>query len=944
MHQWQSVLFFLWLVCGFSDSIAIDKESDGIILKIAKQQGTDAHLIKVQVCSDNIIRVIASPGDKFSHRQSLMASQTNWPPVPFTTTEKEKIIELSTSKLIIKIHKQTGAVTFYDKSGNLILDERAGGKIINPAVVMGENTYNIRQVFNSPEEEAIYGLGAHQNNIWNYKGHDIDLWQYNIVDIVPFLVSSNNYGILWDNNSRTKFGDIREYGSISSLKLFDKNGNEGGLTAEYFKDQNFNELFTSRTENRIEHEYLDVNDDYPEGFARNVQAVRWSGEIQCDDEGIHKLRLYSSGYAKMWLDGELVVDSWRQNWLPWTNNPTIKMSPGKSHKIKIEWIHTGGYIGLKFLCPDKNEIKNTISLYSEVADQIDYYFIKGENADEVISGYRAITGKAPMMPKWAMGLWQSRERYKSQEEILSIVKEFRKRGIPLDNIVQDWFYWEEDKWGNHDFDNSRFPNPDQMIKTLHNDLNTRLMISVWPKFYVGTKNYEQFSSKGWLYTRNIEKKQLDWVGPGYISTFYDPYNSEAGKLFWRQIDEKLFSKGVDAWWLDATEPDIHSNLSPTEALLRVGPTALGSTSRYLNTYSLMNAKSVYEGQRQSDNDKRVFILTRSAFAGQQRYSTATWSGDIASRWYDLKAQIPAGLNFSLSGIPYWTNDIGGFAVELRFEHPSKDDLEEWRELNTRWFQFGTFCPLFRVHGQFPYREIFNIAPESHQAYQSMLSYDKLRYRLMPYIYSLTGMVTHNDYTIMRALMMDFSKDEKTKHIGDQYMFGPALLINPVTEYKARSRNVYLPAGTNWYDLKTGILTEGGQYIVADAPYSDMPVFVKAGSIIPGGPELQFTSEKPAETVRLFVYTGEDGSFSLYEDENLNNNYEKGKFANIPFTYSEKNKTLTIGQRKGAFAGMLEKRTFEVLWISKDKKSGMDFNVKPDEVVQYDGSEITVSLK
>ena len=612
------------------------------------------------------------------------------------------------------------------------------------------------------------------------------------------------------------------------------------------------------------------------------------------------------------------------------------------YPIKIEWIHIGGFIGLKCLPPQDKIYDNSLSLWSEVGDQIDYYFIAGENPDQIIKGYRTITGKAPMMPKWAMGFWQCRERYQTQEQLLDVVKEFRKRQIPLDNVVQDWFYWPEDQWGSHDFDLSRFPDPAGMIEELHNDLHSHIMISVWPKFYVGTEHYKQFEENGWLYMRNVEKGQRDWVGPGYVSSFYDPYSEGARDLFWKQMNEKLFSKDFDAWWLDATEPDLQSNLSREETRLRNGPTAMGTFARYLNTFSLMNAKGVYDKQRETRPDQRVFILTRSAFAGQQRYAAATWSGDIATRWYDLKAQIPAGLNFSLSGLPYWTTDIDGFGVEPRFERNVKpEDLEEWRELNTRWFQFGTFCPLFRVHGQYPFREMFNIAPDDHPAYQAMLAYDQLRYRLMPYIYSLTGMVTQKDYTIMRALVMDFAQDKNVLNVGDQFMFGPAILVNPVTEYKARKRQLYLPAGTGWYDLKTGKHFKGGQIIEADAPYSDIPLFVKEGSIIPFGPAMQYSDEKPADPIRLCIYTGQDGTFELYEDENVNYNYEKGAFAIIPFVYDEAKRQLTIEKRQGEFPGMLQERTFEIVWITESQPTGLDFNLVPVQSVHYDGKKLVV---
>ena len=944
LYSFLIILSILLLSGNMFLNNAHEKESDGVLFKIKKQKETDPQLVKIQICTEDIIRVIASSVDSFSTRASLMVSKTGWDPVSWSINDKDNPVKISTSKVIVSVDTVTGKIAFYDSNNQLLLNEINGGKIITPAFVMGEKTYHIRQLFESPEDEAFYGLGQHQNGIMNYKGHDVDLWQHNIVAVVPFLVSSKNYGILWDNTSRTKFGDVRDYQPLSSLIQYNNKGEEGGLTVEYFKDQKFKLLLTSQTEAKIEHDFVDEPGIYPEGFDPNSGSIRWSGEFKADQTGTYKFRLYSSGYTKMWLNDELVVDSWRQNWLPWTHLLNLPMEAGKRYLVKIEWIPAGGNIGLKFLTPESKENKNTLSLYSNVADQIDYYFVYGENLDSVIRGYREITGKAPMMPKWAMGLWQCRERYRTQEELLSVVKEFRKRKIPLDNIVQDWFYWEEDKWGSHEFDSTRFPDPDGMVKELHDDLNAHIMISVWPKFYVGTKHYEEFKSKGWLYMHNVKKQQRDWVGPGYVSTFYDPFSEGARELYWKQINKKLFSKGFDAWWLDSTEPDLESNVSDSERLLRVNPNAMGTSARYENAYSLMNSKGVYKGQRETSPNQRVFILTRSAYAGQQRYAAATWSGDVTTRWDDLELQISAGLNFCLSGIPYWTHDIGGFAVEPRFENAQGEDLEEWRELNTRWFQFGTFSPLFRVHGQFPYREMFNIAPDNHPAYQTMLAYDKLRYRLMPYIYSLAGMVTQNDYTIMRALVMDFNYDKNVFNIGDQFMFGPALLINPVTKFKARTREVYLPSGTGWYELRSGKYFEGGQTIEADAPYSDIPIFVKEGSIILCGPEIQYSNEKPADPIRLFVYTGKDASFTLYEDEGINYNYEKRVFAQISLIYNEKDKSLTIHGRQGEFPGMLETRTFEIVWISRDKPSGLNFEKEPDTTIRYNGKMKSIKIQ
>ncbi len=372
-----------------------------------------------------------------------------------------------------------------------------------------------------------------------------------------------------------------------------------------------------------------------------------------------------------------------------------------------------------------------------------------------------------------------------------------------------------------------------MMDDIHK-MNAHVMISVWPKFYPKTDNYKALDENGWIYQQAIKDSIRDWIGKGYMGSFYDAYSADARKMFWEQMNEKLYCLGIDAWWMDASEPDILSNASLEYRKKLSGPTALGSSTEFLNAYALVNADAIYKGQRNTNPDKRVFLLTRSGFAGLQRYSTATWSGDIGTRWEDMKAQISAGLNFALSGIPYWTMDIGGFCVEHRYERAQEgsEDLEEWRELNTRWYQFGTFVPLYRSHGQFPYREVFNLAPEKHPAYQSIVKYNKLRYRLMPYIYSLAGRVHFDDYTIMRALVMDFPDDARVTGISDQYMFGPSLMISPVYEYKAREREIYFPEGPGWYELETGKYIPGGNPHSVAAPYEQIPIHVKAGSILP----------------------------------------------------------------------------------------------------------------
>jgi len=360
----------------------------------------------------------------------------------------------------------------------------------------------------------------------------------------------------------------------------------------------------------------------------------------------------------------------------------------------------------------------------------------------------------------------------------------------------------------------------------------------------------------------------------------------------------------------------------------------------------LNAKGIYEGQRVADSTKRVFLLTRSAFAGSQRYAASIWSGDIGARWEDMRTQISAGLNYSISGLPYWTLDIGGFATEVRYNKVpmAAADEEEWRELQTRWYQWGAFLPLFRSHGQFPVREIFNIAPEDHPAYKSMLYYNQLRYRLLPYNYSLAGHTYHHDYTLLRGLVMDFAADKKTWNIGDQFMFGPSLLVAPVYTYKARTRTLYLPEGQGWYDLYSGKFYEGGQTITSAAVYERTPVFIKAGSIIPTGPALQYTSEKAADPLTLNIYTGKDASFTLYEDEGINYNYEQGKFTEIPFSFNQATNTLTIGDRTGSFAGMLKSRTIYIKVVSAAQAMPFAFDGKETgRKIEYKGKKIVIRL-
>ncbi|MBN2597854.1 MAG: DUF5110 domain-containing protein [Marinifilaceae bacterium] len=923
-----------------------EKLENGVVVSLNKKEKTDAALVKLEVVTDEIIRVSSTPEKSFPTRESLVVL-----PQPkaadYSIDENSEYITLSTSSIKAKVSLSSGEVSFYDLNGQQLLKEAEGeSKGFTPIEADGFKGYSFQQVFDSPDDEAFYGLGQHQSDEWNYKGKNEELYQYNTKVSVPFVVSNKNYGILWDNYSLTRFGNPDDYGQLSQFKLYSKDGIEGALTATYTTGKG--EEFTKRDESDIDYENLETVKKFPEDFPFSHSKIVWEGEIEAKESGIYHFKLYYAGYTSVTICGkEVVAERWRTAWNPNTYKFTVELKKGERVPIKLDWRPDGGisYISLKALSPRPAEEQSKLALWSEMGQELDYYFIHGDNMDKVISGYRQLTGKATILPRWAYGFWQSRERYKTQKEVVGTLAEFRKRKIPIDNIVIDWSYWEEDQWGSHKFDASRFPDPKKMMDDIH-AMNGRAMISVWPKFYINTDNYKALDAKGYMYQQAVKDSIGDWISEDYIGSFYDPYCKGARQLFWDQLNKSIYSIGMDAWWMDASEPDIVSNSSMEYRKELMTPTAIGSSTEFFNTYALMNAKAIYNGQRSADPNKRVFLLTRSGFAGLQRYSTATWSGDIGTRWEDMKAQITAGMNFAISGIPYWTMDIGGFCVEKRYETAKEgsEDLKEWRELNTRWYQFGAFVPLFRAHGQYPYREVYNIAPESHKAYQSILYYSKLRYRLMPYIYSLAGHVYFDDYTIMRALVMDFAKDSKVNNIDDQYMFGPSLMVCPVYEYGARNRSVYLPESNGWYNAYNGNFVQGGQTITADAPYDRMPMFVKAGSILPVGPEIEYTSQKLNAPIKLVVYTGEDAEFELYEDEGLNFNYEKGKFSTISIKWSENDQKLTIGERKGEFEGMPQERIFTIVFVSETNKVDFNFDNFKGKEVKYNGNAIQIELK
>ena len=749
----------------------IQQQADGVLFTMK------SGVLRVQICSDSVVHVLYSPTASFPSRFDPVVIKKSWPATPWTIQSSDEEIALLTSKMKVIVTRKDGAITYRDLAGNQLVQE-ANRKLV-PVRVKGEDTYRAESFVNIyGSHEGLYGLGQHQAGVWNYRGESVDISQDNTNIAVPFLVSSNGYGIFWNNGSRSRFN---------------------------------------------------------------------------------------------------------------------------------------------------NRFANYLYISSEVADIIDYYFFYGPDLDKVIANFRELTGQAPMFGKWAYGFWQCKNRYKSQEEILGVARKYRELHIPADNIVQDWFWWN--RKGEFVF-SKNYPDPKDMVDELHRE-NFHLMISIWPFFEPGSANYDYMEKRGWF----IDK--FKFAKPPYHTdgmAVYDATSPEARKFYWDQVNKGLFSIGLDAWWMDTTEPETEGQ----EENIQLGhKLAAGSGDRFVNLYPMLTTGAVYDGQRGASDEKRVFILSRSAFAGSQRNAVTAWSGDINSDWFSYRRQIPAGLNFALSGIPYWTTDIGGFVS-------GDPDDPAYRELFIRWFQFGSFNPILRVHGtrKTDQNELWSYGPE---AQKTLVSFDRLRYRLLPYIYSLAWTTTNESYTPMRPLVMDFRTDVRAQNTWDEFMYGTAFLVNPVTEPAATSRRVYLPnANAKWYDFWSGVSVDGGREITAQAPLDRLPLYIRAGSILPMGPDIEWSTQKPADPIELRVYRGADGEFTLYEDENDNYNYERGVYATIAFRWDDTKQTLTIGDRQGQFPGMLTSRTFRVVFVSEKHGVGIAPSDTPNKVVNYSGKQIIVA--
>ena len=956
MRMTQVAAAVLFLAAG-NQALAGSFQQTGTGIEVQPDSGS-AKLVRLNLMSDNIIQVVKldQPGKALTPSLMTVARPCS---CSFTVNKLgEQAVQLKAGQISATVSLKDGQVQFFDAAGKRFLNQAS--EAMQPVTVGGKPFVAIKQGFNHGTRDAFYGLGQHQNNQMNYNGEDVLLAQHNMIASVPFVVSDKNYGLLWDNNAISRFGDPTPYAWMSrDLKLAGVDGKPGGLTARYYID---GKLALTRQEKDIAYQYLkDLDEHWPKELPpikdlKNVRVV-WEGSMSSDKPGVHKMQLYSSDYATLTVDGKQVMDVWRQGWNPWYHNFEVKFAKNRPVKIKVDWKPSGGMIAITHNNPLPQAERHSLTMSSEIAEAINYYVISAENMDKVIAGYRHLTGQQPMMPKWSYGFWQSRQRYETQQQLLDTVSEYRKRGWPLDNIVQDWFYWPENGWGSHDFDKARFPDPKGMIDTVHKQ-NARIMFSIWGKFYANTDNYKELASKGHMWTRNVENGAKDWVGPGYLNSHYDPYTQEARDIYYRQMKSKLVDLGIDAWWMDNTEPDVLSNSRLEDFKELIGPTVYGAGEVTFNPYSLVHSGGMVDNLRRDQPDTRQFILSRSGFAGIQRNSVAVWSGDTVGRWNNLYDQIASGVNMSMSGVPNWTHDIGGYAQETRFQtgdvgsaqenrttsaaRANPEDMEEWRELNHRWFQFGAFSPLFRSHGEVVKREIYNIAAGDDAMRDNMVWFLKLRYRLMPYIYTMAADTHYHSGTMMRGLVMDFPHDEKARNIKDQYMFGPSFLVAPVTVYKARERQVYLPAGAEWYDFYTGQRHQGGATVRVAAPRDQMPLFVKAGSVVTTGPVTQYVDEKPDAPIVVHVYAGANGSATLYEDDGVSNAYTRGEASRIPISYDDKAGLVTIGERSGQYKGMPLKREFKVRVIRPGVSTAADMDAA-DKAVAYDGKPVTIKL-
>jgi alpha-D-xyloside xylohydrolase len=816
--------------------------------------------LRIEVCSDSIVHVIASPTRNIPV-SIVPAVVRPCDDSRFQVVPEKSTISIQTAALRVSVDRGTGALRFLSNDGKTLLSEPAGGGTkLTPAVIDGTPTFHLQQEFLSPQDEALYGLGQHQEGFLDVRGIPVRLQQANTNISIPVLLSTKGYGLIWNNASLTDFNAA---------------------------DQP-----------------VEVDAGTGEGTFRTGAA----GEYGFLLSGNRKGRLQLSVGDKQIIDIENM-------WVPDSASAKISLNANTEYKISAK---TGGDTKLFVRSPS-----DITEFSSEAGNAVDYFFLYGPALSRVTQEYREMTGAAPLLPRWAYGFWQCRERYSSQQQILDTASEFRKRKIPVDVLVQDWQYWGKYGWNAMRFDEDEYPDPAQMMTALHRD-NLHMVISVWAKFGAETAVNRELEAAHLLLTSAAStgepgetKESENWA---------DMFNPAAQKDFWSDINRNLFTAGLDGWWLDASEPEGDP--------LKTDQTFLGPGSIVRNAFPLYETSAVFDGQRATSDSKRVVILSRSAFTGQQRNSSISWSGDVSANWETLRRQIPAGLSFGISGFPYWTTDIGGF-----FRPKDQYTSAEYHELLIRWFQFGAFCPIFRIHGYQSKTEMWNYGPDVEKI---LTQYDDLRYRLLPYIYSAAWGVTNRGEVLMKALPYVYPNDLSVRNVEDQFLFGDSLLVNPVTERNATSRRVILPSGTGWFDFWTGEKVRGGQTMLANAPLDRIPIYVKQGSIVPMGPIVQSAAD-PQDPIELRIYGGADADFQLYEDSGDSYAYERGAKATIHFHWDQDKNTLLIGDRSGTFPGMQNSRNFRIILVRPGHGIGAGSDSRADRSITYAGHQVKINL-
>lgn len=752
-----------------------------------------------------------------------------------------------------------GKVEVMDKEGRTIFS--ALSHELENASVQGEPTRKAKLEINSPEDEFLYGLGQFQDGYLNVRGLTRRLTQVNTQISVPFILSSKGYGILWNNYGLTDFNPADH-----KVKM-------------------------DRAEAKGEEITLNVTST--EGNRRETRRTNdFKATIDIAEDGQYAILLdVGQKMARrhdLSIDGKNVINLINA-WLPPTTSIIVDLKAGK-HEFTAE-LERGDN---PTICYRKVDDRTVFS--SPVAECVDYTIFTGD-ADDIIASYRKVTGEVPLMPSWAFGYIHCRERFHSQEELLSTARRFREEQIPIDLIVQDWQYWGRYGWNAMRFDEEHYPDPAKMVSDLH-DMDMKLMISVWSKMDPNSEVGRIAQERGHFIPN---------------TTWIDFFDEDASSFYWSNFRDRLLKPyGIDAWWQDATEPE-NDDLEGRKILKNTVPGEV-----YRNVYPLMVSKTIFEGLAKDDPERRPMIFTRSGFSGVQRYGAVLWSGDVGNDWKTLRYQISSGLGFVATGLPWWTYDAGGF-----FRPHDQYSNEDYIERMIRWIQVGTFLPMMRVHGYMSNTEPWQYGPEAQRIITEQI---RLRYRLLPYIYSDASRVTTEGYTLMRPLIFDFPDDTDALKQDNEYMFGQSLLVCPVTDKGVSQWRVYLPENDGgWYDFRTG-RKYGNGWSEVPVTIEDIPVFAKAGSILPLGPVKQHAAEKSDEPLTINVYPGADACFNLFEDDGLS---VDGSSSTIPFTWDDSSRTLTIGKRQGSFEGMEETRTFNIAVAGTEKS------------IRYDGRKVTV---